>query len=55
VGGFLEGDVVEFAGEYNRIASIFENTVTFEKEFGANPVDPALVPKLVVYSWKWTL
>jgi phage tail sheath protein FI len=50
VGGFLEGDVVEFAGEYNRIASIFENTITFEKEFGADPVDPALVPKLVVYS-----
>ena len=28
--GFAEGDLVEFAGELNRIQSIFENTVTFE-------------------------
>ena len=30
VDGFREGDVVEFAGEFNRIAGIFDNTVTFE-------------------------
>jgi len=50
VAGFLEGDVIEFAGEYNRIVSIFENTITFEKEFGADPVDPALVPKVTAFS-----
>lgn len=48
--GFAEGDLVEFAGELNRIESIFENTVTFAGEFGSNPVDPALVPKTMVYS-----
>lgn len=50
VGGFAEGDLVEFAGELNRISGIFENTVTFEKEFEGDPVDAALVPKAVLYS-----
>ena len=48
--GFAEGDLVEFAGELNRIASVFENTVTFEQAFAGDPVDTALVPKAVVYS-----
>ncbi|MDR3294893.1 MAG: phage tail sheath subtilisin-like domain-containing protein [Clostridiales Family XIII bacterium] len=48
--GFSEGDIVEFASEYNRITSIFENTVTFEKAFASSPVDDALVPKTVIYS-----
>lgn len=48
--GFAEGDLVEFAGEFNRIQSIFENTVTFENEFEGDPVDAALVPKAVLYS-----
>ena len=48
--GFAEGDLVEFAGELNRIQSIFENTVTFENEFEGDPVDAALVPKAVLYS-----
>lgn len=50
VDGFREGDVVEFAGEFNRIAGIFDNTVTFEKPFSADPVDTAIVPKNVVFS-----
>ena len=50
VDGFREGDVVEFAGEFNRIAAIFDNTVTFEKKFSSDPVDTAIVPKLVVFS-----
>lgn len=50
VDGFREGDIVEFAGELNRISSIFENLVTFEKKFSADPVDTALVPKNVVFS-----
>ena len=48
--GFAEGDLVEFAGELNRIEGIFENTITFAGEFGGDPVDPALVPKTLVYS-----
>lgn len=48
--GFVGGDIVEFAGEFNRIATIFENTVTFEREFTADPVDDALVPKVILYS-----
>lgn len=48
--GFAEGDLVEFAGELNRIAAVFENTVTFEQAFAGDPVDTALVPKAVVYS-----
>ena len=50
VASFSEGDLVEFAGEINRIAAIYDNTVTFEKEFSADPVDTSLVPKNVVYS-----
>ena len=48
--GFAEGDLVEFAGELNRISAIFENTVTFEQDFSGDPVDASLVPKAVVYS-----
>ena len=48
--GFAEGDLVEFAGELNRISAIFENTVTFEQAFSGDPVDAALVPKAVLYS-----
>lgn len=50
VAGFGEGDLVEFAGEVNRIASVFDNTVTFEKPFQSDPVDVGIVPKTVVYS-----
>ena len=48
--GFAEGDLVEFAGELNRIESIFENTITFSNEFSGDIVDAALVPKALVYS-----
>lgn len=48
--GFAEGDLVEFAGEINRIASIFDHNITFEKTFTSDPVDAGLVPKNVVYS-----
>lgn len=50
VAGFAEGDLVEFAGELNRIESIFENTITFANEFSGDIVDAALVPKALVYS-----
>jgi phage tail sheath protein FI len=48
--GFREGDLVEFAGELNRIRSVFENTITFEKDFDADPVDTSVIPKNLVYS-----
>lgn len=50
VDGFREGDLVEFAGSVNRIEMIFENTITFENDFGADAVDTALIPKTLVYS-----
>ncbi|MEA5082579.1 MAG: phage tail sheath family protein [Lachnospiraceae bacterium] len=50
VDGFREGDLVEFAGSVNRIEMIFENTITFENDFGADAVDAALIPKTLVYS-----
>jgi hypothetical protein len=45
----MEGDLVVFGEEYNRIATIFDKTITFEKEFAADPVDAELVPQKVVY------
>ncbi len=48
--GFTDGDIVEFAGELNRIESVFENTVTFTNEFEGDVVDTALIPKALVYS-----
>ena len=50
VAGFGEGDLVEAAGELNRIAAIFDNTVTFEQAFVGDVVDTALIPKCVLYS-----
>lgn len=49
VEGFREGDIVVSGTEYNRIATIFDNVVTFETAFKANVVDPAIVPKTLVY------
>lgn len=48
--GFLEGDVVAFEEEMNRILTIYDNKVTFEREFAADPVDPSLAPKKVLTS-----
>lgn len=48
--GFREGDLVEFVGEVNRIATIFENEISFDEEFTMDPVDTALVPKSLLYS-----
>lgn len=50
ISGFAEGDIVEFAGELNRIDSIFENTVTFAEDLPDEAVDTSLVPKAVIYS-----
>ena len=48
VEGFREGDVVEFGGEYNRIQMIYDEQVTFEQKFKANPVDTEMIPKHVI-------
>lgn len=45
VEGFREGDIVEFNGEYNRIAMIYDEQVTFENKFKADPVDADMIPK----------
>lgn len=49
VEGFYEGDLVEVDGEYNRIETIYDNTVTFEKEFKNDVVDGNIIPKTVLY------
>ena len=48
VEGFREGDIVEFNGEYNRISVIYDELVTFENKFKADPVDKDMIPKNVV-------
>ena len=48
--GFGEGDLVEFAGELNRIAAVFDNVITFEQDFEGDPVDTSLIPKALLYS-----
>lgn len=47
--GFREGDLVVVNGEYNRIATIYDNSVTFEKPFEAEVVDTGIIPKTVLY------
>lgn len=47
--GFREGALVSVNNEYNRIVSIFGNTVTFEQPFASNVVDTGLVPSVVIY------
>lgn len=47
--GFKEGDLVVCGDEYNRIASIFDDTITFEKPFNAKVVDTNVIPKTVLY------
>ncbi|MDR3363426.1 MAG: phage tail sheath subtilisin-like domain-containing protein [Clostridiales Family XIII bacterium] len=48
--GFAPGVTVEFAGEFNRVEAVSDNTVTFANAFSGNPVDAALVPQTFVYS-----
>lgn len=49
VEGFRDGDVVVVGDEYNRIKTIIDNSVTFEKPFKADIVDAAIVPSTVLY------
>ena len=49
VEGFREGDLVEVNGEYNRIVTIYDNSVTFENKFVNEVVDAGIIPKTVVY------
>jgi phage tail sheath protein FI len=49
VDGFKEGDIVVVNGEYNRIATIYDETVTFENKFKAEVVDESVIPKTVLF------
>lgn len=49
VDGFREGDLVVAGQEYNRIKSIFDNSIVFEKEFKEVVIDTALIPTRVLY------
>ncbi|MDD2973423.1 MAG: phage tail sheath subtilisin-like domain-containing protein [Lachnospiraceae bacterium] len=49
VDGFKEGDLIKVGDEYNKIATIFDNEITFETEFLADIVDKAVLPKTVLY------
>lgn len=47
--GFREGDFVVVNGEYNRIVTIYDNSVTFEAPFKDDVVDTGIIPKTVLY------
>ncbi|MCD8326446.1 MAG: phage tail sheath subtilisin-like domain-containing protein [Lachnospiraceae bacterium] len=49
VAGFREGDLVEVNGEYNKIATIYDNSVTFEQPFNTDVVDTGIIPQTVLY------
>jgi len=49
VDGFREGDIVYCEGAYNKIATIYDNTITFEEKFKKDPVDKEIIPKVVLY------
>ncbi|MCD8067641.1 MAG: phage tail sheath subtilisin-like domain-containing protein [Lachnospiraceae bacterium] len=49
VAGFREGDLVEVNGEYNKIATIYDNSVTFEQPFNSEVVDTGIIPQTVLY------
>lgn len=49
VEGFREGDVLRVGEEYNRIESIIENKVTFQRPFETQVVDASLLPSVVLY------
>lgn len=49
VEGFRDGDIVVVGDECNKIKTILDNTVIFEKPFTAEVVDKALVPSTVLY------
>lgn len=47
--GFREGDFVVINGEYNRIVTIYDNSVTFEAPFKEEVIDTGIIPKTVLY------
>ena len=49
VEGFREGDVIRVGEEYNRIESIIENKVTFQRPFETQVVDASLLPSVMLY------
>ena len=49
VDGFREGDIVQFEDGFNRIETIYDETITFAEEFADDPVDSSVIPSKVVY------
>lgn len=47
-GGFREGDIVVCDGEYNRIKTIFDNSITFEEAFQKDIVDAGMFPQTTI-------
>lgn len=47
--GFREGDLVVVGEEYNRIQSMFDNSIIFEKAFKQEIVDASIIPSVYVY------
>ena len=46
--GFNPGDIVAFAGEYNKVEKNQDNVLTFANEFSADIIDANLVPAKVI-------
>lgn len=46
--GFREGDIVVVGDEYNKIKTIFDDTITFENEFATDVVDTNVIPTTVL-------
>jgi len=47
--GFREGDLVVVDGEYNRITSIYDDSISFEKPFTKKVVDDKIIPQTLLY------
>ena len=47
--GFREGDIVVVGEEYNKIKTIYDDTITFANPFKAKVVDDKIIPQTVLY------
>lgn len=47
--GFREGDLVVVDGEYNRVTTIYDDSISFEKPFTKKVVDDKIIPQTLLY------
>lgn len=47
--GFNEGDLVTIDGTYNKITAIYDNSITFDKDFAMDVVDDSVIPQKLLY------